>query len=385
MSPKKRSRASSTASDDVKSHKHSGTLHGLGGSSGAGASSSRAARTLPASGPLVHASQDLDDFQASFWRYQMDLVEQGGDADGNIVDFKSGLPTQGQLPLARIKKVMKSDDQVKMISAEAPILFARACEIFISDLTCRAFLIAEEHKRRTIQRSDIAGAIGRSDLFDFLIDIVPRHESVPSSRLPGGGAAKREKTGEGKGLGHSSALASGSKRQQQLEEPTSHDEHLLHGFSGGAYEDADASAAAVAEAAAAASDSFNIPHTAVDSAHVDVGNTHSNSSMAHWIHDSSADEHSSQPELPSHTHSHSQTHHQSAPHPSHDHHQQQQQHHHAHHAQHPHHGAQHHISGHHSHHHSPLDYVTPSNAGTPNSIGAGSTNGGAWSHTFSGF
>lgn len=185
--------------------------HGISG--GAGASSSRAASTLPASGPLVHASQSLEDFQASFWRYQMDLVERGG-------DFKSGLPTQGQLPLARIKKVMKSDDQVKMISAEAPILFARACEIFISDLTCRAFLIAEEHKRRTIQRSDIAGAIGRSDLFDFLIDIMPRHESVPSSRLPGGGAAKREKTGEGKGKGvvRSSAAANGSKRQQQQDE-----------------------------------------------------------------------------------------------------------------------------------------------------------------------
>ncbi|CDS00860.1 related to CCAAT-binding transcription factor subunit aab-1 [Sporisorium scitamineum] len=168
MSPKKRSRASSTVSDDVKSHNHSNMSHGISG--GAGASSSRAASTLPASGPLVHASQSLEDFQASFWRYQMDLVERGG-------DFKSGLPTQGQLPLARIKKVMKSDDQVKMISAEAPILFARACEIFISDLTCRAFLIAEEHKRRTIQRSDIAGAIGRSDLFDFLIDIMPRHES----------------------------------------------------------------------------------------------------------------------------------------------------------------------------------------------------------------
>ncbi len=41
-----------------------------------GASSSRGASALPASGPLVHASQDLDDFQASFWRYQMDLVEQ---------------------------------------------------------------------------------------------------------------------------------------------------------------------------------------------------------------------------------------------------------------------------------------------------------------------
>ena len=39
-------------------------------------------------------------------------------------------------------------------------------------------MVAEENKRRTIQRSDIANAIARSDLFDFLIDIVPRSEMV---------------------------------------------------------------------------------------------------------------------------------------------------------------------------------------------------------------
>ncbi|KAJ1029380.1 hypothetical protein NDA13_002631 [Ustilago tritici] len=365
---KKRSRASSIASNEMNSNNHTPMSHEAGGSSGAGASSSRAASALPASGPLVHASQGLDDFQASFWCYQMDLVEQGGDADGNIVDFKSGLPRQGQLPLARIKKVMKSDDQVKMISAEAPILFARACEIFISDLTCRAFLIAEEHKRRTIQRSDIAGAIGRSDLFDFLIDFVPRHESVPSSRLPGGGAAKREKTGEGKGLGRSNAGASGSRRQHQPateeEGDASRDDHLFHAIPG-SYGDAGETSAT------GGADSFNVPHTAGE-----AGN--SNSSMAHWIHDTSADEHSSQPDISTHPHNAHHSHHHShhGGHNSHDH-----QHHHDSSAHH--HSSAHH-SGHHSHQHSLMDYVA-SNAGTPNSIGAGSTSGGAWSHTFSGF
>jgi hypothetical protein len=33
---------------------------------------------------------------------------------------------------------------------------------------------AEENKRRTLQRSDIATAVSKSDMYDFLIDIVPR-------------------------------------------------------------------------------------------------------------------------------------------------------------------------------------------------------------------
>jgi histone H3/H4 len=86
-----------------------------------------------------------------------------------------------QLPLARIKKVMKADEDVKMISAEAPILFAKGCDIFITELTMRAWIHAEENKRRTLQRSDIASALQKSDMFDFLIDIVPREEAMASS------------------------------------------------------------------------------------------------------------------------------------------------------------------------------------------------------------
>jgi nuclear transcription factor Y gamma len=87
-----------------------------------------------------------------------------------------------QLPLARIKKVMKADPDVKMISAEAPILFAKGCDIFITELTMRAWIHAEDNKRRTLQRSDIAAALAKSDMFDFLIDIVPREEAATHAK-----------------------------------------------------------------------------------------------------------------------------------------------------------------------------------------------------------
>jgi len=90
------------------------------------------------------------------------------------------------LPLARIKKVMKADPEVKMISAEAPILFAKGCDIFITELTMRAWIHAEENKRRTLQRSDIASALAKSDMFDFLIDIVPREEAASHAKRSGG-------------------------------------------------------------------------------------------------------------------------------------------------------------------------------------------------------
>ncbi|KAJ0982964.1 hypothetical protein J5N97_011219 [Dioscorea zingiberensis] len=102
-------------------------------------------------------------------------------------DFKNhSLP----LALLRIKKIMKADEDVRMIAAEAPVLFARACEMFILELTHRSWAHTEENKRRTLQKNDIAGAIMRTDAFDFLADIVPseelKEEALSSTPKEGG-------------------------------------------------------------------------------------------------------------------------------------------------------------------------------------------------------
>src|SRR5574343_350943 len=77
-------------------------------------------------------------------------------------EIKKMLPNElktHQLPLARVKKIMKTDEDVKMISSETPVLFAKACEFFILEITRRSWVYTEENKRRTLQKSDIADAI----------------------------------------------------------------------------------------------------------------------------------------------------------------------------------------------------------------------------------
>ncbi len=65
----------------------------------------------------------------------------------------------------------------------------QACELFILELTLRSWMHSEESKRRTLQRNDIAAAITKTDVFDFLLDIVPREEAKEeaSVRMPVGG------------------------------------------------------------------------------------------------------------------------------------------------------------------------------------------------------
>ncbi len=71
-----------------------------------------------------------------------------------------------------------------MISAEAPALFAKACEMFITELTYRAWFHTEENKRRTLQRSDISMAVTKTDIFDFLLDVVPKEDLPPGMPRP---------------------------------------------------------------------------------------------------------------------------------------------------------------------------------------------------------
>ena len=64
----------------------------------------------------------------------------------------------------------------------------QACELFILELTLRSWMHSEESKRRTLQRNDIAAAITKTDVFDFLLDIVPREEAKEEAvRMPVGG------------------------------------------------------------------------------------------------------------------------------------------------------------------------------------------------------
>lgn len=99
----------------------------------------------------------------SFWQSQYQAV---GHQD--TPDYKNY-----QLPLARIKKIMRIEEDVRMISGEAPVIFSKACELFILELTLRSWALTEGDSRRTLQLTDLLNAAGKSEMYDFLIDVLP--------------------------------------------------------------------------------------------------------------------------------------------------------------------------------------------------------------------
>lgn len=113
------------------------------------------------------------------WRTQQEEME-ALDA-GSKQDFKH----HNDLPLARIKRIMKSDEDVRMISAEAPILFAKACELFILELTIRTWTFTEFNDRNGLEKEDILHVLQSTDIFDFLAEVIinhPRTNPPPTAR-----------------------------------------------------------------------------------------------------------------------------------------------------------------------------------------------------------
>ena len=111
------------------------------------------------------------------------------------------------LPLKGIKKIMKADADVQRISGDAPVLLAKACEMFIQELTLRAWHHTKQNKRRTLERKDISVALATTDVFDFLVDISPLNKLEPEGAelpadplLPLSPEVKVELKGNGMGL-----------------------------------------------------------------------------------------------------------------------------------------------------------------------------------------
>lgn len=111
------------------------------------------------------------------------------------------------LPLARIKRIMKADDDVRMIRAEAPVLFAKACELFILELTLRSYHFTEAKDRNNITKEDVQFMVNTNNSFDFLIEILREREEGLRKKME----AKTGTSSDVKHLATQSSLTSISK------------------------------------------------------------------------------------------------------------------------------------------------------------------------------
>ncbi|KOM53450.1 hypothetical protein LR48_Vigan09g210900 [Vigna angularis] len=120
------------------------------------------------------AKESLEQQLSKFWEKQRQEVEETSESKNHC------------LPLARIKRIMKSDEDVRMVSAEAPVLLAKACEMFIMELTMRAWGNVEENKRRTLRKTqgvpEVFPGIPGTPIPPTLSQILPNNPVPPHNQ-----------------------------------------------------------------------------------------------------------------------------------------------------------------------------------------------------------
>ncbi|XP_039270293.1 DNA polymerase epsilon subunit 4-like [Styela clava] len=73
-----------------------------------------------------------------------------------------------RLPIARIKTLIKADQDVNIASQESVFLIAKATELFIEQLSRDVYRVTQGNKRKTIQKKDLDMVLEINDELAFL-------------------------------------------------------------------------------------------------------------------------------------------------------------------------------------------------------------------------
>ncbi|KAK4544334.1 hypothetical protein LTR36_004225 [Oleoguttula mirabilis] len=139
------------------------------------------------------------------------------------------------LPLARVKKIINTDDDIGSCSNNAAFVITVATEMFMQHLVEQAYNIvkSERKPRRNIQYRDVANAVARVENLEFLTDVVPK--TVPYKQFKqkqakesaqANGAAKGQGTLDGHmgGAKEEQATNGASHEAMELDDEDDHDE-----------------------------------------------------------------------------------------------------------------------------------------------------------------
>jgi len=97
------------------------------------------------------------------------------------------IPGKSVFPVSRVRKILKADRELPMVSREAVLLISLATEEFVRRISEASYRLAARENRATVQRKDIASVCRRADEYFFLEEIIPLYEvepAVPTKRKP---------------------------------------------------------------------------------------------------------------------------------------------------------------------------------------------------------
>ncbi|KAG0326377.1 hypothetical protein BGZ99_009617 [Dissophora globulifera] len=114
---------------------------------------------------------------------------------GSGLDYTGPVKGATQMPAARVKRIIKEDKDVRMVSNDAVFVISVAAELFLESFTAKAFNLAKIQKRKTISYKDLATAVTQHDSLEFLQDVVPKTMTLSAALEKQIAAKEQEESG----------------------------------------------------------------------------------------------------------------------------------------------------------------------------------------------
>jgi nuclear transcription factor Y, gamma len=117
-------------------------------------------------------SSNLEDYDiAEFWRRRWEDIEK-------IVDFEEHV-----LPMDFIEKIILAENADMRMTIDTPPVMSKVYELFIQELSFRAWKCAMSHGRNIILESDITEAVASTNSYNFLNGVLHNHGEPCSTSM----------------------------------------------------------------------------------------------------------------------------------------------------------------------------------------------------------
>jgi histone H3/H4 len=115
-----------------------------------------------------------DDQEITMMQQQQEEEEDDADdAESTIAAAKgSSSSTHSSFPVARIRRIMKTVPQVRLISADAVMCMADAVELFIGEVALSSYKFAMKDRKKTISYKHVSQAVATEDHLTFLLGTI---------------------------------------------------------------------------------------------------------------------------------------------------------------------------------------------------------------------
>eukprot|EP01080_Neovahlkampfia_damariscottae_P000915 gene915-9824_t len=88
---------------------------------------------------------------------------------------KQKAPKINKFPVAKIKRIIQSNEDVGKVSSNAPVIISKCLELFIEELVTETAKTTREKQAKTITINHLKETVEKIDKFDFLTELMNKN------------------------------------------------------------------------------------------------------------------------------------------------------------------------------------------------------------------